>query len=129
MELQIDPDEVWFRLCQDLEEAKAYCRTFLQWLAENSVELCPCLGPEEYEWKPTITSAATLLNIWRALLGKVDSTILQKKRKLDPTNKSLWTLKYVDLKPNGKGPVHEITMVSLSLRRLHPPSLFPLPVA
>ncbi|KAK3938590.1 hypothetical protein QBC46DRAFT_439975 [Diplogelasinospora grovesii] len=108
--MEINPAEVWFNLCNDLEEAKSYCRTFLQSYVENSEELCPCLGLEEYEWKRTVTSAVSVLNVWRSLIGMADSIILLERRRQDPKNKSLWTLKYVDPKPNGKGPVHKITM-------------------
>jgi hypothetical protein len=111
--MEIGPNAIWFGLCHDHEDAKAYCRTFLQSNAENSEQLCPSLGPEEYEWKRAVTSAASILNMWKSLVGIADATILQEKRKQDPENKSLWTLKFTDLKANGTGPVHEITNISL----------------
>ena len=95
--LEIDPDDIWFGLCQDREDAKAYCRTFLQSYTENSTRLRPSLGPQEYEWERAVTSASSILHLWRSLLGMADSTILQEKRRQDPKNKFLWTLRFTDL--------------------------------
>lgn len=112
--MEINPDDVWFGLCQNREDAKRYCQTFLRSYAENSVRRCICLGPAEYEWKRVVTSASTVLHTWKSLVGRADRTVLQERRRDDPENKSLWTLKFTELA--GHGPVHEITMLVYSSR-------------
>lgn len=56
--------------------------------------------------------------------GRLNS--LQEKRRQDPGNKGLWTLKYADLEANVKGPVHDITKVSLEPLPQQRPPLFAL---
>lgn len=75
---EIDLAEVWFGVCHVLEEAKSYCQTFLQSYFENSEELRPCMGPGEYKWERTVTSAASVLGVWRSLIGMADSTVLKE---------------------------------------------------
>ena len=64
----VDPDEVWFGLCEDNDRAKSLCQTFLQSYVEDSVELRPCLGPQEYQWQRTVESAGAVLGVWRSLV-------------------------------------------------------------
>lgn len=58
-----------------------------------------------------MTSASTVLHTWKSLVGRVDRTVLQERRRANPENESLWALKFTELA--GHSPVHEITMVSL----------------
>lgn len=76
-------------------------------------------GTKETEWRRTVTSAHTLLNVWRSLIAQADSTVLLKKRREDPANKHTWRLKFMDhTNRQGQGPVYEISKVS---QTNHPP--------
>jgi hypothetical protein len=118
--LELDPDAVWLDLCQNRDLAKDRCRAFLRRFVTDSVQRVPTLGPEEYEWKRTVNSANTLLNVWRCLVAQADSTVLLAKRQKDPSNRDTWRLKFLDhTNRQGHGPVFEISKVGLP-RSLHP---------
>jgi hypothetical protein len=69
-------------------------------------------GTKEKEMRRTITSAHTLLNVWRSLIAEADCTILLKKRQEDPANKHIWRLKFIDhANAKGQGPVFEVSKV------------------
>ncbi|KAI9658227.1 MAG: hypothetical protein M1821_002359 [Bathelium mastoideum] len=108
--LQEDPESIWIDLCMDLDCAKDRCRAFLRRFVVDSVHTVPALGPEEQERKQAVTSANTLLNVWRCLIAKADDTVLREKRKRDPTNKNKWRLKFMDhANRRGNGPVFEVS--------------------
>ena len=69
--------------------------------------------PQETECRRTVTSAHSLLNIWRSLIAEADATVLLKKRREDPANKNIWRLKFMDhTNRQGQGPVYEISKVN-----------------
>jgi hypothetical protein len=86
---------------------------FLKAYVKDSVQEFPVLGPEETELRRTVTSAHSLLNVWRSLIAQADATVLLKKRKEDPANKHIWRLKFMDhTNRHGQGPVYEVSKVS-----------------
>ncbi|KAK7408680.1 hypothetical protein QQX98_009148 [Neonectria punicea] len=89
-----DPDRIWLDLCDGLSGAFDHCRLFLSTLVDRAIAVRPRLGPEEYAEVRTITSANTVLDIWKHLVGQADTTVLQQKRQSDPRNKSHWSLRY-----------------------------------
>ncbi len=113
---RIDPDSIWLDLCSnsDLADlAKDKCRAFLQAYVRESAETVLVLGPEETASKPTVTSAYSLLNVWRSLIAEADATVLWDKRQKDRLNKDTWRLKFMDYcNRKGQGPVFEISKVS-----------------
>jgi hypothetical protein len=85
----------------------------LRGYVEDSVQEVPTLGPEETAKKRTITSANSLLQVWRGLIARADATVLKHKRREDPSKKDTWTLKFMDhSNRQGRGPVFEISRVS-----------------
>ena len=112
--LSLDPDGVWLDLCRNHDLAKDRCRAFLRAYVKYSFQQVPILGPEEYEEKQTVTSANTLLNVWRCLIAQADATVLLDQRRKDPSNKDTWRLKFLDhTNRKGHGPVFEISKVGL----------------
>lgn len=119
----MDPDNIWLSLCLNDDTAKRKCVGFLREYVKKSVQKFPILvplekaaetgeKPPETEERRTITSAHTLLNIWRSLIAQADATVLLKKRKEDPANKDTWRLKFMDhTNAKGKGPVFEVSKV------------------
>jgi len=111
--LNVDPDDIWLHLYLGLEEAKLYYRAFLRAYVQDSERKFLILGPPEYEYRLTVTAAATVTERWRQLITMADSRVLLEKRQQDPANKDLWRLKYMDhTKQRGQGPVFEISKVS-----------------
>jgi hypothetical protein len=120
----VDPDSVWLDLClhDDLAKlAKARCVAFLRAYVKDSEQEFPILvpleetgeEPQETEWRRAVTSAHSLLNIWRSLIAEADATGLLKKRREDPAEKNIWKLKFMDHTNRlGQGPVYEISKVS-----------------
>lgn len=100
----VDPDRVWLDLCLNDELAKARCVAFLKAYVRDSEQEFPILvpleetgeEPQETEWRRTLTSAHSLLNIWRSLIAEADATVLLKMRKKDPAKKHTWRLKFMD---------------------------------
>jgi hypothetical protein len=86
----IDPDSVWLDLCLNDGLAKARCVAFLKAYVKDSQQEFPILvpleetgeEPQETEWRRTITSAHSLLNIWRSLIAEADATVLLKKGRM-----------------------------------------------
>lgn len=70
------------------------------------------LGPEEFEQR-RVTSAATVLGIWRSLVLHADATVLKHKRDENPEREEHWRLRFVDhSKQKATGPIFEISKVS-----------------
>jgi hypothetical protein len=112
--INVDPDSIWLGLCHESDQAKNYCRLFLETYTKNSLRKFLVLGPKEYEIRRALNSAASVTHCWRSLIAQADSTILSDKRQQDPKNKPLWRLKFVDHeKERGRGPIFEISKVSL----------------
>ncbi|KAF4632838.1 hypothetical protein G7Y89_g5286 [Cudoniella acicularis] len=108
--LKIDPDSIWLDLCLNSDLATSRCRAFLRGYVEDSVQEVPTLGPEETAKKRTITSANSLLQVWRGLIARADATVLKYKRREDPLKKDTWTLKFIDYSNRqGRGPVFKIS--------------------
>jgi hypothetical protein len=85
---------------------------FLEACVDNSKVLRPVLGPEEYAEVQTITSANSVLKIWKTLLARADSTVLNRQRQLDPRNRSHWTLRYSSRHAaRNTGPAHDVASV------------------
>lgn len=111
--LGIEPDSVWLDLCRRDDTTKRRCVAFLKAYVKDSVHEVPVLGPQETELRRTVTSAHSLLNVWRGLIAHADATVLLKKRQEDPANKNTWRLKFMDHTNRlGQGPVYEISKVS-----------------
>jgi hypothetical protein len=117
----IDPDNVWLDLCLNDDSTKARCVAFLKAYVKDSEQEFPILvpleetgeEPQETKGRRTVTSAHSLLNIWRSLIAEADATVLLKKRREDPAKKNIWRLKFMDhTNKLGQGPVYEISKVS-----------------
>ncbi len=91
---EIDPDSVWFGLCERERTATAWCQTFLSDYVEHAVRSVMVLGPEEYEDRRVLNSAATVLGMWRSLVKEADLTVLAKRRQRDPSAAAKWKLRY-----------------------------------
>lgn len=110
----IDPERIWQELCLNVPNVQDYFCTFLKEYLKASVVLKPCLGPDEYAFERTITSAATLQDAWCLLVNYANDHILLKKRIEDRDQASFWTLKYSSKKnPESCGPAYEIGRVSV----------------
>lgn len=117
----VDPDDVWLGLCRREDAAKKRCVAFLKYYVKKSRQEFPILvpleetgmeGTKETEWRQTVTSAHTLLNVWRCLVAEADCTLLLKKRQDDPANVHTWRLKFMDhTNAKGQGPVFEVSKV------------------
>jgi hypothetical protein len=116
-----DPDGIWLDLCRDDDLAKRRCVTFLTNYVQSSKVEFPILVPleqtapatPETETRQTVTSANSLLNVWRSLIAEADRTVLLARRKEDPKNKSIWRLKFMDhTNSKGNGPVYEVSKVT-----------------
>ncbi|KAH8757749.1 hypothetical protein F5883DRAFT_428208, partial [Diaporthe sp. PMI_573] len=107
-----DPEEIWINLCQPRKAVRAtkLCEAFLHTYATRTRKRRICLGPEEYEVRRSVTTAATLLLCWRSLVTEFDQTLLAQKRREDPDNTEKWSLKFKDgfLKGKGQGPVANV---------------------
>ena len=77
--LNVDPDDIWLHLCLGLEEAKLYYRAFLRAYVQDSERKFPILGPSEYEYRLTVTAAATVAERWRQLIAMADSALYAAK--------------------------------------------------
>ncbi|KAK1975228.1 hypothetical protein LZ30DRAFT_638987 [Colletotrichum cereale] len=107
---QVDPEETWVDLCRRVETATKTCQSFLRWYIEESIEQRVCLGKEEYEWKRTVNSAVTIMEVWKSLLAYADANVLQKKRTEDIANEFTWTLAFRDGKRRATGPVYPLSI-------------------
>ncbi|KAF6808160.1 hypothetical protein CPLU01_15711 [Colletotrichum plurivorum] len=100
--LEIDPNQVWYDLCDELEPAANPIQSFLESYARQSMERRICLGPKEYEWTPTVKTAVTMMEVWKNLLSCADATVLQNKRRQDHKNKMRWRLAFTEGEAKGK---------------------------
>ncbi|KAF6821138.1 hypothetical protein CPLU01_12565 [Colletotrichum plurivorum] len=66
-DLGIDPDEIWLDLCRGKEGAIPYLQSFLKAYVDCSYEQRVCLGPEEYEYKRTVTTGVSMMEVWKNL--------------------------------------------------------------
>jgi hypothetical protein len=126
----IDPGGVWLGLCLNDDLAKARCVAFLKAYVKDSKQEFPILiplgetreEPQETEWKGTVTSAHSLLNIWRSLIAEADATVLLEKRRQDPAKKDIWRLRFMDHTNRlGQGPVYEVSKVGQTSLPHHSP--------
>ncbi|KAF6781998.1 hypothetical protein CSOJ01_16038 [Colletotrichum sojae] len=117
--LEIDPDQVWYDLCDEKESAANPIQSFLESYARQSMERRICLGPKEYEWTPTVKTAVTMMEVWKNLLSCADATVLQTKRRQDQENKTRWRLAFTEGEAKGKRRgndlVYRISVVSLPI--------------
>lgn len=71
------------------------CLVFLEHFVMQSVTWKPVLGPEEWVQQPTIQSAATLQDVWAALVKVADDMVMQPKRIKDENGQGvIWSLTY-----------------------------------
>lgn len=115
-----DPEQIWLDLCQPgprQYEAVKLCKKFLRIYATARKRRAANLGLSEYAVRQSVRSATTLMGYWRALVSEFNQTVLAKKRKEDPHNKSQWSLKVMTgLNVFVKhGPIFEVTSVGLGL--------------
>lgn len=76
------------------------------------------LGPEEVVTRRTINSAATLEDIWEALVNVADQKVMAPKRVADRKNASFWSLTYSSqVKSSTEKPAYQIARVSLRQAR------------
>ncbi|KAK4183017.1 hypothetical protein QBC35DRAFT_536070 [Podospora australis] len=110
--LKIDPDETILDLCRAPPKqaaAKLQCQKFLKHYIESSERQRPTLGPEGVVWVLTVTSATTVLDMWKSLIMYAETNVLQEMRNRDPENREQWTLGVENKGPRGKGPTFEIS--------------------
>lgn len=113
--LNIDPDEIWLDLCYNKDNAKDLARAFLTEYVQESQDATVVLGPEERIEQRSVTSALSLLGVWRSLVAVADRTVLARLRKLEPFHNPAWRLKWMDnTSRKGSGAVFEVSKVRLS---------------
>ncbi|KAH6699524.1 hypothetical protein EV126DRAFT_386740 [Verticillium dahliae] len=105
--LDLDPDDIWLRLCDETPESIGYCQAFLHDYVVNSLEKRVSLGPEEYELARTVTCTKTILEVWKGLVRHADDHVLQAKRRSDPKKSAHWTLSVSERRT---GPVSKISL-------------------
>lgn len=108
--LDVDPNQVWVDLCspehiEPHRTAQRRCQAFLEDYIEQSKELRPSLGPEEYVEARGVTAAMTVLKWWGSLVCGVETTFLRDMRTRDPANREKWRLLSMIKK---EGPVAQI---------------------
>ncbi|KAM9875700.1 hypothetical protein VDGL01_10251 [Verticillium dahliae] len=105
--LDLNPDDIWLRLCDGNPESIGYCQAFLHDYVVNSLEKRVSLGPEEYELARTVTCTKTILEVWKGLVRHADDHVLQAKRRSDPKKSAHWTL---SVSERCTGPVSKISL-------------------
>ncbi|KAJ0123520.1 Mitosis inhibitor protein kinase mik1 [Diaporthe amygdali] len=92
-------------------EAVKLCKKFIKIYVTARKRKQASLGPEEYKTTQSVTSATTVIGYWRDLVAEFNDTLLARKRKEEPHNRSQWSLSvrdglHVDVK---FGPIYEVT--------------------
>ncbi|KAF4468252.1 domain-containing [Fusarium albosuccineum] len=90
----LNSDEIWLKLCAGSHEAVQKFQSFLEVYATKSTTRVPCLGPDEYKTKRVVNSAATLQDVWCALIRVANEDVLERFRYQPHSNPHYYTLRY-----------------------------------
>ncbi|KAJ4160329.1 hypothetical protein NW754_003454 [Fusarium falciforme] len=91
---KLDSDETWLQLCAGSHDAVNIFGSFLEMYILNSETSVPCLGPDEYKTKRDVNSAATLQDVWSALVRVANDDVLKQFRYQPNANAQHFTLRY-----------------------------------
>ncbi|KAI8674512.1 C2H2-type domain-containing protein [Fusarium keratoplasticum] len=91
---KLDSDETWLQLCAGSHDAVNIFESFLEMYILNSETSVPCLGPDEYKTKRDVNSAATLQDVWSALVRVANDDVLKQFRYQPNANAQHFTLRY-----------------------------------
>ncbi|KAI8681927.1 C2H2-type domain-containing protein [Fusarium keratoplasticum] len=91
---ELDSDETWLQLCAGSHDAVNIFESFLEMYILNSETSVPCLGPDEYKTKRDVNSAATLQDVWSALVRVANDDVLKPFRYQPNANAQHFTLRY-----------------------------------
>jgi hypothetical protein len=106
-----DFEQVWLDVCREDKAALSAIRSYLRDYVESSRVSRPALHEKEaYETIQRLTTVKTVMTHWRSLVAHADNTLLRKKRREDPENRLLWTLRWDKGGPRNP-PVTEISRV------------------
>ena len=109
----IDSASVWegFRVLQDT--ASETIKVFLTSYVRNSVQERVVLDEREHAEVRTVTSAVSVLWIWRALVAAADFYIMEPKRQAQPKKARVFRVQWVrEVDGRLRGPGFKIVMVS-----------------
>jgi hypothetical protein len=110
---KFDPLNIWVDFLEGSDLARAHCKIFLRLYLQKSIRQRVTLGAEEVITKRTINSAATLEDIWEALVNVADQKVMAPKRVIDRKNASFWSLTYSSqVKSSLDKPAYQIARVS-----------------
>ncbi|KAF1729487.1 hypothetical protein CRV24_010496 [Beauveria bassiana] len=108
--MSFDPSQVWIDLCYRRDTAKSYCRTFLEVYVSTSTVRRPCLGPEEWHDVRTVNAAATVQDVWAALVKRADQQVLLPLRQgCNPMQAGIYDLGFSSRNNSSRsGPAYEV---------------------
>ncbi|KAM3472693.1 hypothetical protein MY5147_005158 [Beauveria neobassiana] len=108
--MSFDPSQVWIDLCYRRDTAKSYCRTFLEVYVSTSTVRRPCLGPEEWHDVRTVNAAATVQDVWAALVKRADQQVLLPMRQgCNPMQAGIYDLGFSSRNNSSRsGPAYEV---------------------
>lgn len=106
-----DFEQAWLDLCRGEEKASNAVKSYLRDYVEFALGSRPALHDQEgFESFRTITTVTAVMTHWRILVAHADNTLLRRKRREDPENLGLWTLRWDRGGPK-HAPVTEISRV------------------
>ncbi|KAK7972355.1 hypothetical protein PG988_006489 [Apiospora saccharicola] len=96
-EVEVDSRTTWLSFAQtpNAPETQAHFVTFLKIYVEDSTQKRVVLGPEECQWKRTVTSAFSLMEVWRRLVAAAEYHVMKKEREAAPSEAGTWALRWI----------------------------------
>ncbi|KAK8035693.1 hypothetical protein PG991_001766 [Apiospora marii] len=96
-EVEVDSRTTWLSFAQtpNAPETQAHFVTFLKIYVEDSTQKRVVLGPEECQWKRTVTSAFPLMEVWRRLVAAAEYHVMKKEREAAPSEAGTWALRWI----------------------------------
>jgi hypothetical protein len=110
---EIDGEQVWRQLCENVSTAAQEFCSFLEYYIATSTKLVPSLGPDEYEEERTVNSAATIQDVWSALVAVANDKVLRQLRLQFPGEQRIYILRYTTRGGQDAGPAGRVGRVSL----------------
>lgn len=125
MKTIVNPDQIWYDLCESgkkQRDAAHLCQKFLGIYATRRKQYRVDLGPNKKKAEHTVNSARTMADVWRTLVIYSNRTVLNRRRREDPTNAAQWNLSFKEslYSQKGVGPVYELIQVCLPVPRSSP---------
>ncbi|GKU05242.1 unnamed protein product [Fusarium langsethiae] len=105
---EIDGKYIWRQLCEGVSTAVQEFRSFLEYYIASSTRMVPSLGPNEYEEERTVNSAATIQDVWSALVSVANDKVLRGIRVQFPEHRQVYVLRFTTRGGHDAGPAGQV---------------------